>query len=165
MSIQYTNCFYQIRKSCRLNFSISWTLNLKTQTEKWKTEYKTDYRNQNYTQTLKKKKNQFTAEIWAAVNNNNNNNTSYSVPDLNGQNRFKAQAEEGGGKSKHLFIYLLKAYSPVNRTRSALGFSQVQIATSQIQYKPYILHKHKTYKHNPKVSPFDTALVKKKKAK
>ena len=59
----------------------------------------------------------------------------------------------------YLFIYLLKSYSPVNCTGSPQGFSQVHISNKT--YKTYILHKRKTYKHNPKVSPFDIALVKK----
>ena len=44
---------------------------------------------------------------------------------------------------------LLKAYSPTNRTGSPQSF-----------YKTCTLHKHKTYKHNLKVSPFSIALIK-----
>ena len=66
-----------------------------------------------------------------------------------------------------LFIYLFKAYSPINRTGPPQGFS---LKTNQILhklniYKTCTFYKRKTYKHNPKVSPFDLALVKKKKKK
>ena len=61
----------------------------------------------------------------------------------------------------YLFIYLLKAYSAVNRTGSPQGFSQV-LNLVQVEYSTkharYI--KGKAYKHNPKVSPFGIALVK-----
>ena len=63
----------------------------------------------------------------------------------------------------YLFISLLLAYSPVNRTGSPQGFSQVQISrTSWTQYKTCTLHKRKTHQHKPKGSPFGIALVKKK---
>ena len=56
---------------------------------------------------------------------------------------------------------LLLAKSPVNRSGSPKGFSQVKIShTSQIQYKTCTLLRRKTYKHNPKGSPFGIALVK-----
>ena len=62
----------------------------------------------------------------------------------------------------YLFIYLFieGVYSPVNRTGSPQGFSQVQISHKLIQYKTCTLHERKTYKHNPKVSRFAIALVK-----
>ena len=41
----------------------------------------------------------------------------------------------------------MKAYSPANRTGSPQGF-----------YKTCTLHKHKTYKQNPKVSPLNIAM-------
>ena len=46
-------------------------------------------------------------------------------------------------------VCLLKAYSPANHTGSPQGF-----------YKTCTLHRHKTYTHNPKVSPFGIALIK-----
>ena len=45
-------------------------------------------------------------------------------------------------------VCLLKVYSPANRTGSPQGY-----------YKTCTLHKHKTYKHNPKVCPFGSALT------
>ena len=52
-----------------------------------------------------------------------------------------------------------------NRTGSPQGFSLVQtlhkLGLPGIQYKTCTLYKRKTYKHNPKVSPFGIALVKK----
>ena len=61
-----------------------------------------------------------------------------------------------------LFIYVLLAYSAVNRSRSPQGFSQIQIShTNWIEYKTCTLHTRKTYKHNPKGSPFGIALVNK----
>ena len=62
--------------------------------------------------------------------------------------------------SSQLFIDLLKAYSLVNRTGSPRGFHTLKYRTSRIQYKTSTLHTRKTYKHNPKVSPFGIALVK-----
>ena len=59
--------------------------------------------------------------------------------------------------------YLLKAYSPVNRTGSPQGCPQVQIShkLNTIQNMHIlIIYKRKTYTHNPKVSPFGIALVK-----
>ena len=49
-----------------------------------------------------------------------------------------------------LFIEGLYCYSTANHTGSPQGL-----------YKTCTLHKHKTYKHNPKVSPFGIALIKK----
>ena len=63
----------------------------------------------------------------------------------------------------YLFIDLLKAYRPVNRTGSPQGFSQVQISHKLNTIQDYTLLKRKTYKHNPKVSPFGISLVKKEK--
>ena len=58
----------------------------------------------------------------------------------------------------YLFIYCWRI------ARSPQGFSQVQIShTSWTQYKTCTLHKRQTYKHNPQVSPFGIALVKKEK--
>ena len=50
---------------------------------------------------------------------------------------------------------------PVNRTGSPQCFSQFQIShkLNTIQ-NMHIIYKHKTYKHNPKVSPLNIALVK-----
>ena len=62
--------------------------------------------------------------------------------------------------SQGLF-YLLKAYSPVNRTESPQGFF-TSSNSIQVEYNTN-MHKRKTYKQNPKVSPFGIALVKKKK--
>ena len=56
-----------------------------------------------------------------------------------------------------VFIYLLKSYSPVNRTGSTRGFSQVQI--SHIKYNTKHAHYILKDKHNPKVSPFGIALA------
>ena len=66
------------------------------------------------------------------------------------------------------YYYLLMAYSPVNRTGSLHGFSQVQILHKSHNikkhltyiYKTCTFYKRKTHKHNPKVSPFGIALVK-----
>ena len=58
------------------------------------------------------------------------------------------------GKIKHCIhtrfvcFCLLKAYSPANRTGSPQGFCETRTL-------------HKIYKHNPKVSPFGIALIKK----
>ena len=61
---------------------------------------------------------------------------------------------------------LLKAYSPVNRAGSPRGLSLNQILQKlDIQYKTCTCYKHKTYKHNPKVSPFGIALIKKRQIK
>ena len=46
-------------------------------------------------------------------------------------------------------VCLLKAYSPANRSGSPQGF-----------HKTCTLHKHKTCKYNPNVSPFGIALIK-----
>ena len=67
------------------------------------------------------------------------------------------------GQRCYLFIVGLYCYSytsPVNRSGPPQA-SQVQILhTSWIQYKTCTLHKRKTYKYNPKGSPFSIALVK-----
>ena len=59
-----------------------------------------------------------------------------------------------------LFIYLF-IEDPVNRTGSPQGFFTNSNLTEYIQYKTCTFFKRKTYKHNPKVSPFAIALVKK----
>ena len=46
----------------------------------------------------------------------------------------------------------ITSYSPANRT----GSPQVLVL---VIYKTCTLHKHKPYKHNPKVSPFGIALI------
>ena len=51
-------------------------------------------------------------------------------------------------ETERLFVSLLKAYSPANRTVSPRGF-----------YRTCTLHKHKTYKHNPTVSPLGIAVI------
>ena len=59
----------------------------------------------------------------------------------------------------YYYYYLLKAFNPINHTGSPQGFSldltQVEYNTKYVHY----IYKHKTYKHNPKVSPFSIALV------
>ena len=57
-----------------------------------------------------------------------------------------------------LFYYLLLAYSPVNRSGSPQGFSQVKFRT-QVEYNTKHAH-YINVKHNPKGSPFGIALVK-----
>ena len=63
-----------------------------------------------------------------------------------------------------LIIYLLKAHSIINCTGSSSGLftssnlTQVEYNTKHAHYNIY---KRKTYKRNPKVSPFGIALVKK----
>ena len=52
------------------------------------------------------------------------------------------------GNLKNVYWRLI-SYSPANRTRSPQGF-----------HKTCTLHKQKTYKYNPKVSPFGIALIK-----
>ena len=66
-----------------------------------------------------------------------------------------------GPEGQNYYYYLLKAYSPVNRTGLPQDFSQVQ-NVAQVQYntKTCTLHKRTTHKHNPKGSPFGIALVK-----
>ena len=68
----------------------------------------------------------------------------------------------GPGENRSLFILLIYCWLIAQSTaQSPQGFSQVQIShTSWIQYKTCTLHKRKTYKHNPKGSPFGIALVK-----
>ena len=69
---------------------------------------------------------------------------------------------------KSLFLDLLKAYtsyspvSPQGHPR-AFQFHKFKSHTSRIQItiqNMHIMYKRKTYKHNPKVSPFGIALVK-----
>ena len=70
------------------------------------------------------------------------------------------------------YFILLKAYSPGNRkwvtSGLFIGSNLTQVTYNQhldyleyMQYKKGTLHKHKIYQHNPKVSPFGIALVKK----
>ena len=62
----------------------------------------------------------------------------------------------------HKPIYWLKAYSSVNRIGSPQGVSLNQILLKlNTKENMDIIYKRKTYKHNPKVSPFGIALVKK----
>ena len=64
-----------------------------------------------------------------------------------------------------LCIYFLKAYSPVTEPhRVTSGLKQVQISHIEYstKYAQYSLYKSKTYKQNPKFSPFGIAVVKKK---
>ena len=58
-----------------------------------------------------------------------------------------------------LNYYLLKAYSPVNLTGSQ-GFSLNQILQKLNTIQNMHILQTKTYKHNSKVSPFGTALIK-----
>ena len=60
----------------------------------------------------------------------------------------KSRPRDWKRRKTGLFVCLLKAYSPANRTWSPQGF-----------YKTCTLYKHKTYRHNPKVSPVGIALV------
>ena len=63
-------------------------------------------------------------------------------------------------RSVYVFIYWrLLAQSTTQGHLSA--FHQIKSDTSWIQYKTCTLYKRKTYKHNPKVSPFGIAVVKK----
>ena len=61
-----------------------------------------------------------------------------------------------------LFIYLLKAYRPVDRSVTSGIFTKSNL--TQVEYNTerarFTNVKHK--KHNPKVSPFGIALIKKK---
>ena len=57
----------------------------------------------------------------------------------------------------------LYSYSPINRTGSPQGFSQVQFShrLNKIQCTKHAHYTNvKQIKHNPKVSPFGIALVK-----
>ena len=55
------------------------------------------------------------------------------------------------------YYYLLEAFSPVNRTGSPQGFSNLTQVELPGKHAHYTNVKHK---HNPKVSPFGIALVK-----
>ena len=67
------------------------------------------------------------------------------------QNVYKSQNGLFVYWTEALYIYIIYIiiYSPANRTVSPQDF-----------YKTCTLHKHKTYKHNPKLSPFGIALIK-----
>ena len=56
-------------------------------------------------------------------------------------------------------IYLLKAALSITQGHLR-AFHLIKPYTSWIQYKTCTVHKRKTYKPNPKVSPFSIALVK-----
>ena len=63
----------------------------------------------------------------------------------------------------YLFIYSRLIYSPQSTGKAWVrAFHKFNYRTSWIPCKTCTLHKRKTYKHNPKVSPFGIALVKKK---
>ena len=54
--------------------------------------------------------------------------------------------------TKDYYYYLLKAYSPVNRTESPQGFSQVQVLhKSKYNYNKHLINIHSNKHKNKKV--------------
>ena len=81
---------------------------------------------------------------------------------------FNAQSTRGGRRRRLIYLFTEGvAYRLVNRTGSPRGFSRVQSLHKSQNVKniynacTYTLYKRKTYKHNPKVSPFGSALLRK----